>query len=380
MKIVCFADSHVNSAKYGRLDPDTGLNTRAVQSLQLVNEVVDYALEHNADALVFAGDAFRNPTPPPTVADRTASAFARAAAQMKVLILDGNHDVPPQENQVSCLSMFSTLQVPNVLQTRFATSWDVKGADGVVVRLATLPTHHTLATIKETMDHVDTSVPTVIVGHLTVRGAKLNEWTNAEAETDIPLEVLTKKGVAAVVLGHLHEHQLLNEEPPVFYCGSTNRVDFGEEKQTKGFVVMDVNKAGKVDLQFVPLDNAQRFVTVDVSTTADDATPEVIAAVQQARVYDAVVRVRLTCTSATVVNERDLLTEANARGVTHLMKIARTVVDEPDVATSTNALPQGTTAHDAVVAYFDGQPRGKERTKLALSIVNAVDTKTEVTT
>lgn len=378
MKIVCFADSHVNSAKYGRLDPESGLNTRTQQSLQLVNEVVDNALAMHADVLVFAGDAFRNPTPPPTVADRCAAALARAAAKMKVLVLDGNHDVPPQENQVSCLSMFATLQVPNVLQTRFATSWDVTGADGQQVRFATLPTHHTLASIKETMDRVDTSVPTIVVGHLTVRGAKLNEWTNAEAETDIPLEVLTKKGVLAVVLGHLHEHQVLSEDPLVFYCGSTNRVDFGEEGQTKGFVVLDVVH-DKVSHKFVPLDNAQRFVTIDMTTDADEATAEVIAAMRQAQVYDAVVRVRLNCTAATLVNERDLLAEASARGVTHMMKIAKTVVDAEDVATAANALPQSTTAHAAVEAYFADQPRAKERTKLALSIVNAVDSKTEVT-
>lgn len=370
MKIVCFADSHVNSAKYGRLDPETGLNSRTVQSLELMHTVVDHAARVHADALVFAGDAFRNASPPPTVADKVAQVFAKAAATgMQVVILDGNHDVSPQATQVSCLAMFSTLRVPNVLQTRFAESVDVVGADGERVRIATLPTYHTLADIRAAMDDLDASTPTVVVGHLTVRHAKLNEWTNAEKETDVPLETLVRPGVVAVVLGHLHEHQVLNEDPPVLYCGSTNRVDFGEEGQLKGFVELDIVD-GKASTTFVPLEDAQRFITVEVVAEGTDATDQVVEALRAARVYDAVVRVKLTGTPETVLDERALLTEAEARGVSHLMKVQRVLTDAPAV---TAEVSTSTSVYTAIDRYFADQPRAKERTALARTIAQQVD-------
>ena len=46
-----------------------------------------------------------------------------------------------------------------------------------------------------------------------------------------------------VALGHIHKTQVLVETPPVVYSGSMQRVDFSEEKDPKGFYVVDVDAA-----------------------------------------------------------------------------------------------------------------------------------------
>jgi hypothetical protein len=55
VRILHFADLHIGMENYGRLDPETGLNRRVVDFLERLDQVVDYAIEHAADLVIFAG-------------------------------------------------------------------------------------------------------------------------------------------------------------------------------------------------------------------------------------------------------------------------------------------------------------------------------------
>jgi exonuclease SbcD len=95
-----------------------------------------------------------------------------------------------------------------------------------------------------------------------------------------------------VALGHIHRHQELNggQHPPIVYCGSLERIDFGEEKEPKGFVVAEVRR-GHAEWEFRPVD-ARRFVTIRADVR-DEAEPleALLATIARQDVADAVVRV-----------------------------------------------------------------------------------------
>jgi len=95
-----------------------------------------------------------------------------------------------------------------------------------------------------------------------------------------------------VALGHIHRHQELNggQHPPIVYCGSLERIDFGEEHETKGFVIADVHR-GRTEWKFHPV-HARRFVTIraDVRDQVDPLTT-LLEALAQHDLSDAVVRV-----------------------------------------------------------------------------------------
>lgn len=136
-----------------------------------------------------------------------------------------------------------------------------------------------------------------------------------------------------VALGHIHKRQELRDAaaggPPVVYAGSLERVDFGEEKDEKGFYVVEISDgpdpAGRtVSYRFHPV-RARRFRTVSVKLTGEelDPTATVLEAVTKAQrdVSDAIVRltIELPATARGPLRDgelRDALKEASFAQIT----------------------------------------------------------------
>jgi len=74
------------------------------------------------------------------------------------------------------------------------------------------------------------------------------------------------------------------------YAGSLERIDFGEEKEPKGFVVATVRR-GQTEWQFHPV-AARRFVTIRADVRGEaDPLAAVLAAIGGHEAEDAIVRV-----------------------------------------------------------------------------------------
>ena len=99
-----------------------------------------------------------------------------------------------------------------------------------------------------------------------------------------------------VALGHIHRHQELNggNHPPVVYPGSIERIDFGEARETKGFVLAEIDR-NKTDWRFVPLDTRPfvdiRIVLEDSETVMADISSKLPA---PQSLDESIVRLQLT--------------------------------------------------------------------------------------
>lgn len=59
-KMLHLADIHIGMENYGRTDPATGLNTRLLDYLARLDQVLDYALiEEPVDLVLIAGDIYK---------------------------------------------------------------------------------------------------------------------------------------------------------------------------------------------------------------------------------------------------------------------------------------------------------------------------------
>ncbi len=322
IRVLHFADLHIGMENYGRMDPDTGLNGRVVDFLDRLDAVVAYAKEHDADLVLFAGDAFRTRSPGTTHQREFAQRIRQLSdAGIPVVLLVGNHDVPVVSQRASSIEIFGTLAVPRV----------TVGDEPAVHRIATkrgdiqvltipYPVRQRLLSREQfrrmTQDELDTAIgevligmleslaatlddtrPAILMGHFSVEGATWGSERSIMVGRDValPVSALVDPRWQYVALGHIHKHQDLNPDssPPVVYAGSLERVDFGEEHQPKGFCWVEVDEVEgtwQAAWRYIEVP-ARPFVTVQVDVReAEDPLVTVRQAVARRDLSGAVVR------------------------------------------------------------------------------------------
>lgn len=320
IRLLHFADLHIGIENYGRLDPSTGVNSRVRDFLDRLDEVVAYALENEADLVVFAGDAYKTRDPNPTYQ----RAFARRVKQLAdagipVVLLVGNHDLPTMPQRASTVDIFHTLAVPNVYVGREEGIFRIQTRRGPVqVAVVPFPIRTRLLAHEEfrglslpDLDaalqkivtdnigalarQIDPEIPAVLVAHLSVSGATYGSERSVMIgrDTVVLLSALTDPVWDYVALGHIHKHQSLHDGyPPVVYSGSLERIDFGEEREPKGFCWVQLRRGGTT-WRFVEV-KARPFVTVEADLReASDPLSALREIIGRRDVRDAVVRVIL---------------------------------------------------------------------------------------
>lgn len=322
VRILHTGDLHVGMENYGHIDPATGINGRVMDFLRRFSQVIDYALENDVDLFLFTGDAYKTRDPNSTFRREFERRVKRLAdAGVPVVLLVGNHDLPSMEKKASSVEIFRTLDVPNVIVAGREQLYRITTRRGLTLQVAAVPypvrqrllTHDDLknqtisaldAVVQQVMAdniaalaaQVDPTIPAVLAGHFSVSEATFG----SERSVMLGRDVVVLKGALAdpvwdyVALGHIHKHQELNrgQHPPIVYCGSLERIDFGEEKEPKGFIIADVTR-GHTDWRFQPVP-ARPFVTIRIDVREEsDPTAAVMAllASRQEAWTDAVVRV-----------------------------------------------------------------------------------------
>ena len=319
IKILHLSDIHMGSGfSHGRLNPDTGINTRLEDFVNTLSRCIDRALAEPVDLVLFGGDAFPDATPPPFVQEKFASQFRRLVdAQIPTVLLVGNHDQHSQGQGGASLCIYRTLGVPGFMVGDRLTTHYIQTRNGAV-QVITLPwlTRSTLLARPETeglslaevnqllierlrvvmegeIRRLDPNVPTVLLGHLMIDNAcyGAERFLAVGKGFTIPLSLLIRPCFDYVALGHVHRHQNLNasNDPPVIYPGSIERVDFSEEKEDKGYVMIELER-GKVQWEFCPLP-VRSFCTINVDiANAADPQAVLLKAIEKKNIQDAVVR------------------------------------------------------------------------------------------
>ncbi len=337
IRIVHFSDLHIGMENYGRLDPQTGLNGRVVDFLTRLDGVVSFARDHDADVVLFAGDAFRSRSPGTTLQRELAQRIrALSEAGIAVVLLVGNHDVPVVSQRASSVEIFDTLAVPHVVVAQTPAVHRIQTRRGLLQVLALpYPLRQRLLT-KDQFRSLPQSELDHLVSQVLVASSRilLAPWTTpllrlcsvtsplmgarwgsersimVGRDVTLPLSALVDSRWQYVALGHIHEHQDLNpgSSPPVVYAGSLERVDFGEERQPKGFCWVLVDR-DHVSWDFVQV-NARRFVTIRTDVRGEANPLGLIQhAVQNADLAGSVVRliIHMSREQEPTVRDADLM-------------------------------------------------------------------------
>lgn len=304
MRILHFSDVHIGVENYGHIDPETGLSTRLGDFLSTFDEVVSHATLNNIDLVLFCGDAYKNRDPSQTHQREFAKRIARLSDEgIPTFLLMGNHDMPHTISRATALEIFRTLDVRNVYTGDTLKTYLVDTKDGPI-QIVGLPwirrsefltrddtrgltTEQVSEKIQKTLadavrshaDNLDKNIPAIFAGHVTVSGSVTSSEKSMMLGND---HVLLKSDVALpefdyVALGHIHRHQILNQNPYVVYSGSLERVDFGEQNDQKGFCIIDIDPEKPLgerlqEFEFKPVE-ARNFSTISVDIEVEDTDP-----------------------------------------------------------------------------------------------------------
>ncbi len=324
MKILHFADAHIDITNFGRHDAQTGLPVRVMDFLKSLDEIIDTAINEKVDLVLFAGDAYKDRNPAPTFQREWGRRIIRLSkARIPTLLLVGNHDLSPSLGRAHALEEFNTLEVPFVkvlsepgfygpkelwdlpLQViglpwvarsqmmAFAEMQGVQNAE-IYAKLEDLLTK----LVNGYLEDADHKLPIILAAHASVQGALYGGERSVMLGNDLVLSgsLVRDKRIDYVALGHIHKHQDLNEgqSPPVVYPGSIERVDFGEAKDDKFYVTVELVKgASKVNWRQLkdirPF--IDRFVRLD---SEEQVTNKLLAALPKPKeMQDAIVRLTI---------------------------------------------------------------------------------------
>ncbi len=416
IRVLHFADLHVGMENYGKLDPQTGISSRIRDFLDRLDEVVQYAFDHDADLVIFAGDAFKTRDPDPTQQREFARRIKQLADKIPVFMLVGNHDIPGMAARATSIDIFRTLEVPNILVGRKIEAQVIETKRGPVF-LGWVPfpvrnrliaqEEHRGASVEELDRAVETLVsgelaelakraaehdmPRILVGHFSVSGATYGSERSVMLGRDLVVQksALADPAWDYVALGHIHKHQNLTageqggggagensplpigrgaggegRTPPVVYSGSLERIDFGEEVEDKGFCWLNLAR-GATAWEFVRV-HARPFRTIKVDAREeDDPTAAVIAKIEERDVEGAVVRVviRLREGQEAALRRREI--ERALEEAEGIAAISTEVERETRIA-GVGATPEALTPLEWTERYFVSKNKSPERVRQLL--------------
>ncbi|SVD98742.1 uncharacterized protein METZ01_LOCUS451596, partial [marine metagenome] len=186
-----FADLHLGIENYGRLDPATGLHSRLLDFRDRLATIFETAIERGVDAVLFAGDLYRTPTPNPTWQREFALQLRRLQqADIPIVLVVGNHDTPAAFGRATSVDVFNALDLAGTHVVRAPLLFTLPTKSGPL-QIAGLPwpTRHYLRThetyrqlpqedllreisrlcarqIRDLADRLDKDVPAVLVAHV----------------------------------------------------------------------------------------------------------------------------------------------------------------------------------------------------------------------
>jgi exonuclease SbcD len=399
MKILHFADLHLGVETYGRLDPETGLSTRLLDFLNALDQVVDYAIENNVDLVLFCGDAYKSREPTQTQQREFAKRINRLSTNgIPVFLLIGNHDLPNAIGRATSTEIFDTLAVEKVYVSNRPRVHIIPTTSGTI-QVVSLPwlRRSALLTKEETKNltfdqinqklqealtsvigakaqELDPKLPSILAAHVWVTGAQVGSERSMTIgqEHTLMLSSIAHPAFDYIALGHIHRHQVLNDNPPAVYAGSLERIDFGEEDDDKGFYLVEIEADGetgkrKVSFAFQPV-AGRRFVTINVNIESRDteATSTVLKAIaeQKDRLGDAIVRLQINLPSEV---EGQLIDNdiRNALKEAYYFTIAKDIKRETRLRLG-QWTAEEITPSEALKAYLESKKTAPERAKLLL--------------
>jgi exonuclease SbcD len=298
MRILQTSDNHLGQVSYSKIDPATGLNARGVDYLNAFRSIVKTALNERVDVFVIAGDLFATSTPHQYfILEVTRMLKRLSKAGMMTLIVGGNRETPTTASGLNPLTILS--EIDNVFVATEPSTFILGSYDFVCVPAppkfdevgGKFPALLDAALEKSTSDRK------ILVTHAPVEGAKSGSEELVEpfaGEYVKPYQIPNR--FSYVALGHMHKFQRIESILPMFYSGSSERFDFGEESEDKYALVVELEEGIKVKPVRLPIRKMFTLIDFDCSGASGSKIEKFVTEsieIRTKEIRNALVRIKL---------------------------------------------------------------------------------------
>lgn len=282
-----------------RVDPSSGLSEAFIDCQRSLAAILAWENEHPCDLAVIPGDLFDRDRPTPDEYMLIERFLLALLARMSVVIIPGNHDMDQKGIKASAVEPLALLGkdhgaassphqlhvlsnpesvtiatsngrvcvagLPFPSKGRFKASGEVEEGSSpeVVMQRMNEELYKSVAKLATTLDP---TAPNIMIAHGTVANASVGEQPRVIThDLMIPLELMDFYDL--VLLGHIHKHQWV--APNALYCGSLLCQTIGERDEVKGWIVAEVEKGEKPNVQHIRNPCSRRFFDLNLEDLDD---------------------------------------------------------------------------------------------------------------
>lgn len=305
LRIAHLADTHLGYSAYGKADPESGRNQRAVDIDDSFAAAITDILTREVDLVLHAGDVFHHTRP----SWSTLTHFVRQMRRLELagipaVVIAGNHDTPRLRTTGSVFNLMA-LALPLV---KFITGYETDEAAFPELGVLVHGIPHGALTNPD---------PPAVLLHPTMRNIAVTHgiapgfaaWAGREAgEAELRGNVLDTQ-FDYVALGHVH----LRGEPGINarYSGSTERTSWGDQAAQPGYALVTLGErqgVPRVEYIDVPSRPMETLAPIDgADRSARDLADMILARAGALGQPEAMVRVELKNTPRPLFREVDAI-------------------------------------------------------------------------
>ena len=379
VRILHTADNHIGESDYQRIDSQTGLNARGIDFLNSFKSIADLAISQKVDVLLIAGVFFTKVNPHPRYTLEVIRKLKEVSKNgISTLIITGNHETPRIATTLNPLTLIGEVEGVHVVLD--PTTVKIGEYDFVCV-----PAPPDFDEIKNLFGPMLTqalkssqSERRVLVAHIPLGQAVTSSEVALETFMGDVIDVakIPTKFVY-VALGHIHKFQRVpHDSMPVYFPGSSERHEFGEERDDKYAILVDLDESAKV----VPVKlTTRKMVTlVDADCaglSAAEITKLMLEKIEEGKdgLADSLVRFKLENIDVDenrLIDWKQVKERLYEAGVFDYKLQPRTVVSLPESRSLKGdyILPPS----KEVELYVRAKPQYKGKTELLLRLANEV--------
>jgi len=263
---------------------------RQYDLIYALEQIKQILIDEKVDYLIVSGDIFDKPNPSPSDQEIIWSFFLEINERFKIpsILISGNHDSQDFLKSVRKLLNLVNVYVldravgENAIKERMIKVFEKNGTKIFFV-LVPYVQHRVFADIYKSQSDIDIKkdyssklssylqvvsrkteelisaedgfrkIP-ILVSHIMIRGAKVG-GTEREIsiQDEFSIEPQRIPGIFKYcAFGHIHRYQVIPDIPLVaVYCGTPYQIDFGEEGQEKGVVLVTIGDNMEVQHSFI---------------------------------------------------------------------------------------------------------------------------------